>query len=123
MAAPTKSCDVKKVLANSEPSTHGTQRLFARLRFMTGLEVQRTWLRAGAIRHFDPKRRGGVAIKSSELVGQAHAPDIAGMSGRIERIRGRSKVIMQPFGAHEEIVGHCPFGAHTTCPSKAGFRC
>src|SRR6185312_5868990 len=74
MAAPTKSCDVKKVLANSEPSTHGTQRLFARLRFMTGLEVQRTWLRAGAIRHFDPKRRGGVAIKSSELVGQAHAP-------------------------------------------------
>src|SRR6185295_3827373 len=27
MAAPTKSCDVKKVLANSEPSTHGTTRL------------------------------------------------------------------------------------------------
>jgi len=25
MAAPTKSCDVKKVLANSEPSTHGTK--------------------------------------------------------------------------------------------------
>jgi hypothetical protein len=24
MAAPTKVCDVKKVLANSEPSTHGT---------------------------------------------------------------------------------------------------
>ena len=28
MAAPTKSCDVKKVLANSEPSTHGTTRCY-----------------------------------------------------------------------------------------------
>jgi len=26
MAAPTKAANVKKVLANSEPSTHGTQR-------------------------------------------------------------------------------------------------
>jgi hypothetical protein len=24
MAAPTQACDVRKVLANSEPSTHGT---------------------------------------------------------------------------------------------------
>jgi hypothetical protein len=27
MAAPTKPCDVKILLANSEPSTHGTSRL------------------------------------------------------------------------------------------------
>jgi len=26
MAAPTKPCDVKILLANSEPSTHGTKR-------------------------------------------------------------------------------------------------
>ena len=28
MAAPTKAANVKKVLANSEPSTHGTKRTF-----------------------------------------------------------------------------------------------
>ena len=26
MAAPTQACDVRKVLANPEPSTHGTKR-------------------------------------------------------------------------------------------------
>jgi hypothetical protein len=33
MAAPTQACDVKKVLANPEPSTHGTarKRLAARI--------------------------------------------------------------------------------------------
>jgi hypothetical protein len=29
MAAPTKPCDVKILLANPEPSTHGTSRQFA----------------------------------------------------------------------------------------------
>ena len=29
MAAPTNAANVKKALANSEPSTHGTQRHFA----------------------------------------------------------------------------------------------
>jgi hypothetical protein len=29
MAAPTKPCDVKILLANPEPSTHGTSRHFA----------------------------------------------------------------------------------------------
>ena len=29
MAAPTNTADVKKVLANSEPSTHGPKRRFA----------------------------------------------------------------------------------------------
>ena len=29
MAAPTKAANVKKVLANSEPSTHGTKRTWA----------------------------------------------------------------------------------------------
>jgi hypothetical protein len=32
MAAPTNAAHVKKVLANSEPSTHGTKRHFAALR-------------------------------------------------------------------------------------------
>jgi hypothetical protein len=31
MAAPTNAANVKKVLANSEPSTHGTSRHFAAL--------------------------------------------------------------------------------------------
>jgi hypothetical protein len=31
MAAPTNAANVKKALANSEPSTHGTKRTFAAL--------------------------------------------------------------------------------------------
>ena len=38
MAAPTKAANVKKVLANSEPSTHGTKRT-------SGLNVSRSPLR------------------------------------------------------------------------------
>jgi hypothetical protein len=33
MAAPTKPAGVKKVLANPEPSTHGTKRRFLNVRF------------------------------------------------------------------------------------------
>ena len=32
MAAPTQACDVRKVLANPEPSTHGTKRRIAATR-------------------------------------------------------------------------------------------
>src|SRR6187200_1792439 len=41
MAAPTKSCDVKKVLANSEPSTHGhLARKIRRLIFSCGCSAR-----------------------------------------------------------------------------------
>jgi hypothetical protein len=41
MAAPTNTADVKKTLANSEPSTHGPSRHFAAAR-------QYRWFRAEA---------------------------------------------------------------------------
>jgi hypothetical protein len=37
MAAPTKPANVKKVLANSEPSTHGTSRYFAALQVLIAI--------------------------------------------------------------------------------------
>ena len=37
MAAPTKVCDVKILLANPEPSTHGTKRTFSDVRLMSAL--------------------------------------------------------------------------------------
>jgi hypothetical protein len=40
MAAPTNAAYVKKVLANSEPSTHGTSRHFPACRL---IEQERTW--------------------------------------------------------------------------------
>ena len=42
MAAPTKAANVKKVLANSEPSTHGTKRTFARCTAHVRMGVKRT---------------------------------------------------------------------------------
>ena len=41
MAAPTNAAYVKKILANSEPSTHGTKRTFAALQ-----QFVRYWTRA-----------------------------------------------------------------------------
>ncbi len=41
MAAPTKAANVKKALANSEPSTHGTKRTIA-----APLQFVRYWARA-----------------------------------------------------------------------------
>jgi hypothetical protein len=45
MAAPTKPAGVKKVLANPEPSTHGTSRHFAAMqqfsRFLSEADIQR----------------------------------------------------------------------------------
>jgi hypothetical protein len=40
MAAPTNAANVKKALANSEPSTHGTYRTFAALQ-----QIFRYWTR------------------------------------------------------------------------------
>ena len=37
MAAPTNAANVKKTLANPEPSTHGTKRQFARCKAMSGV--------------------------------------------------------------------------------------
>jgi hypothetical protein len=48
MAAPTNAAYVKKALANSEPSTHGTSRQFAAAqqfsRFRSEADIQRTAL-------------------------------------------------------------------------------
>jgi hypothetical protein len=40
MAAPTNAAYVKKTLANSEPSTHGTKRPIRHVRFKSALEVE-----------------------------------------------------------------------------------
>jgi hypothetical protein len=39
MAAPTKAANVKKVLANSEPSTHGTKQTWQFVRRMSAFEA------------------------------------------------------------------------------------
>jgi hypothetical protein len=48
MAAPTKPANVKILLANSEPSTHGTSRHFAATqqfgRFLSEADIQRAAL-------------------------------------------------------------------------------
>jgi hypothetical protein len=48
MAAPTNAANVKKALANSEPSTHGTKRRFAATqqfgRFWSEADIQRAAL-------------------------------------------------------------------------------
>ena len=47
MAAPTNAAYVKKALANSEPSTHGTKRTFAApqhfVRYWTRADIGRDW--------------------------------------------------------------------------------
>ena len=43
MAAPTNAAFVKKVLANSEPSTHGPSRHFAGLQNWVAIRAERTW--------------------------------------------------------------------------------
>ena len=40
MAAPTKPANVKKALANSEPSTHGTKRTSQHVRYEVGYRVK-----------------------------------------------------------------------------------
>jgi hypothetical protein len=37
MAAPTNAANVKKALANSEPSTHGTTRTFRNVRYLVAV--------------------------------------------------------------------------------------
>jgi hypothetical protein len=47
MAAPTNAANVKKALANSEPSTHGTKRHFAALQNLVAIgciaDIGRHW--------------------------------------------------------------------------------
>jgi hypothetical protein len=44
MAAPTNAANVKKVLVNSEPSTHGTSRRFAAMQYFGAYRrAKRTW--------------------------------------------------------------------------------
>ena len=38
-----QACNVKKALANSEPSTHGTLRHFAGLQNWVAIRAERTW--------------------------------------------------------------------------------
>ena len=42
MAAPTNAANVKKVLANSEPSTHGTKRTLPSALHMSAFDPKRT---------------------------------------------------------------------------------
>jgi hypothetical protein len=39
-----QACDVKILLANSEPSTHGPSRQFPRLTLSVAIGAKRTWL-------------------------------------------------------------------------------
>jgi hypothetical protein len=43
MAAPTNAAHVKKVLANSEPSTHGPSRHFSKMQNFVAIGAKRTW--------------------------------------------------------------------------------
>jgi hypothetical protein len=56
MAAPTNAANVKKVLANSEPSTHGTKQTSVRVASMSAVEVKRQSLHLNLMSAFDPKR-------------------------------------------------------------------
>jgi hypothetical protein len=49
MAAPTNAANVKKALANSEPSTHGTKRTFAALQHLSAFGPKRTTANFGAL--------------------------------------------------------------------------
>ena len=50
MAAPTNAANVKKALANSEPSTHGTKRRKSMLALMSAVGGQAEMLRTGPVR-------------------------------------------------------------------------
>src|SRR6476646_5653960 len=56
MAAPTKAANVKKVLANSEPSTHGTKRTSLAAPHMSAFGGERAWLLHRKMFANDPKR-------------------------------------------------------------------
>ena len=56
MAAPTNAANVKKVLANSEPSTHGTAATCGHVAAMSGLVVKRTSNEADLRSESDPLR-------------------------------------------------------------------
>jgi hypothetical protein len=72
MAAPTNAANVKKVLANSEPSTHGTSRHFSALQNLSllGNSGQRSILAYDGLSAFDPKRSLAPAPREQE-----HASD------------------------------------------------
>jgi len=53
MAAPTKAAIVRKVLANSEPSTHGTKRTSESTELMSLLGVKRTSCRDAPMSAYD----------------------------------------------------------------------
>src|ERR1044071_5254201 len=56
MAAPTNAANVKKSLANPEPSTHGTKPTFNVLCSMSAFGVKRTSLIGAVMSANDPKR-------------------------------------------------------------------
>ena len=56
MAAPTKAANVKKVLANSEPSTHGTKRTSLVAPHMSAFGGKADMTFALHMSAFDPKR-------------------------------------------------------------------
>ena len=55
MAAPTKPANVKKALANSEPSTHGTEATFSNVRFCAAIGGTAEVLQPGENDANDPK--------------------------------------------------------------------
>jgi hypothetical protein len=62
MAAPTNAALVKKVLANSEPSTHGPSRQLLRHGDLSGVRVERTSWRT-LDNTIDPQRTSPTRIR------------------------------------------------------------
>jgi hypothetical protein len=64
MAAPTNAANVKKVLVNSEPSTHGTSRHFGAMRNLVAGAVTggKPIGHVGLVRQWREEARGGPAI-------------------------------------------------------------
>jgi hypothetical protein len=56
MAAPTNAVNVKKALANSEPSTHGTNRNSSDVRYTVANGINRTWCGQPISVENDPER-------------------------------------------------------------------
>src|SRR4051794_28973575 len=72
MAAPTNAAYVKKALANSEPSTHGTSRQISSREFTVGIgwkaDIGRQVVSAKPVA-IDPKRRKAMSARMSVIAG------------------------------------------------------
>jgi hypothetical protein len=62
MAAPTNAVNVKKALANSEPSTHGTNRNSSDVRYTVANGINRTWCGQPISVENDPRTGHGLLL-------------------------------------------------------------